>query len=189
MALCNTVPIAQAQLGRAVAQRGNPEEALRLEGQAVGAFDRQGNLRLAGMARAYLAQAHLALGQLEAAESAARRAVEILENALPMQRSALAVLALVHVAQGRPAEALEAATRANAGLGGEQHLPVGECLVRRSLAEALLAQGRQEEAVASARVARARLEVLSAGIVDAERRRQYLVDSPDRRRILELAAG
>ena len=188
MALCNTVPIAQAQLGRAVAQRGNLDEAARLEEQAIAAFDRQGNLRLAGMARVYLARVHLASGQLEAAESAARRAVEVLENALPMQRSALAVLALVHVDQGRPALALEAATRANADLGIDQSLPVGECLVRRSLAEALLASGRHEDAVASARAARARLDVLSR-VLDVDRRRQYLVASPDRRRILELAAG
>lgn len=196
MALSNTVPIARAQLGRAVAHQpgadaaqGSLEEALALQNQAVAAFDQQGNLRLAGMARVYLAQSHLSLGQLEAAEAAARRAVEVLESSLPMQRSALAALALVHVAQERPAEALEAATRANAGLGIEQHLPVGECLVRLSLAEALLANGRQDEAVASARAARARIDVLTRGILDVDRRRQYLMDSPDRRRILELAAG
>src|SRR5690606_30768767 len=86
MALCNTVTNAKTQHGCAVTLRGNPEEALGNEGQADGTDDEQGSLRLAGMDRAYLAQAHLGLGRHEAAESAAGRAVEMLENALPMQR-------------------------------------------------------------------------------------------------------
>lgn len=189
MALSNTVPIAQAQLGRALAHQGRAREAIELEHAAIAAFDQHGNRRLAGMARTYIARAYLELGELTAAENAARQAVEVLSSAPPMQRSAWAVLALILVAKGEPSEALDCATRANADLHPEQHLPVGECLVRLALPEALLACGRPEEAVEAARVARSRVDVLSRGIVNIERRRQFLMESPDRKRILEIAAG
>lgn len=189
MALSNTVPIAQAQLGRALALQGRHREAIELESAAIAAFDQHGNRRLAGMARTYVARVYLDLGELAAAESAARQAVEVLDSALPLQRSALAVLALTLVAKGAPTEAFDCATRANADLNPEQHLPVGECLVRRSLSEALLACGRPEEAVEAARVARARIDVLSRGILSIDRRRQFLMECPDRRRILEVAAS
>lgn len=189
MALSNTVPIAQAQLARALGEQGRLDEALDLASQAVSAFDRQGNRRLAGMSRVYLARIHRDRGELETARTLAEKAVEILANAPAMQRSALACLALIRVAEGAPEDAVAAAQRANEGLGGNEPLPVGECLVRLSLAEALLASGRTEEALAAARAARTRIDVLTRGILQVERRSQYLVDHRERRRLLEIAAS
>jgi hypothetical protein len=189
MELSNTVPIAKAQLARAIAEQERTEEALALASDAVAAFDQQGNRRLAGMSRVYLAQIQLTLGQVETALATATRAVGILDNAPALQRSALAVLALARVAAGAPGHALEAAQKANAGLDAEEQLPAGECLVRLALAEALLASDRPEEAVAAARSARTRIDKLTRGILQVERRRQYLIAHRERRRILEIAAG
>lgn len=189
MELSNTVPIAKAQLARALAEQNRLDEALALATDAVAAFDQQGNRRLAGMSRVYLAQVQLALGQVEASRGTAMRAVSILDNAPALQRSALAVLALAHAAAGAPGDALDAAVRANAGLDADEQLPAGECLVRLALAEALIANGRRDDAVAAARAARTRIDVLTRGILQVERRRQFLVDHRERRRILEIAAG
>jgi tetratricopeptide (TPR) repeat protein len=189
LALSNSVPLAQAHLARALGLSGRAAEGIELENAAIAAFDRQGNLRLAGISRVYLARLHQAAGDLAAAETEARRAVGILVSAPPLRRSALAALALILIERGEHIEAVSCAEQAAQGLEGDTQLPVGESLVRVALIEAYMAVGRGPEARAALDVAKARLEGLAEAIESPRRRRQFLDSSPERRRILELAGS
>ncbi len=185
LALSNSIPLAQAHLARALSQCGRIEEALELEAAAIAAFDQQGNLRLAGIARVYLARMHEAQGDLERGAAEARRAVDILESAPPLRRSAFAALSLVLLAQGDRTAALSYAELATKDLP-EGTLPVGESLVRLSLVEANLANGRAEEAKQALDIAMLRLNGMAEKIESPRRKRQFLDSCPERSRLLAL---
>lgn len=189
LALSNSIPLAQAHLARALSQCGRLEEAVELEGAAVAAFDQQGNLRLAGIARVYLARMHEAAGALDLAEAEARRAADILESAPPLRRSAHAALALVLIQRGDVAAALSYAELAGQGLPEGTQLPVGESLVRLALVEAYFAAGRTADAQAALGLAVARMEGLAEKIENPRRKRQFLDASPERSRLLALLSG
>jgi tetratricopeptide (TPR) repeat protein len=189
LALSNSIPLAQAHLARALGLSGRAAEGIELENAAVATFDRQGNLRLAGISRVYLARLHQAAGDLVTAEAEARRAVGILVSAPPLRRSALAALALILVQRGEHAEAVSLAEQAAQGLEVDVQLPVGESLVRLALIEAYLAVGRETEGHAALALAKSRLLRLAEAIESPRRRRQFLDSSPERSRILELAGS
>ena len=65
-------------LGRVLGLQGNLDEARRLEQEAIDSFVEQGEQRLEGVARAYLADILIAAGDFEAAHGEGDRAVEIL---------------------------------------------------------------------------------------------------------------
>ncbi len=146
MGLENSIPVGQAQWGRALGRLGRHEEAEKLIEQAASTFDRQKNVRLAGMCRIYLAEQALVLGDTATAEDALRRAVAIHENVPPMRRIGYALLAALYAAQGRSEEAAQQAELALSGLTSTSRLPVGETLVRLGAAEGLLANGQVERA-------------------------------------------
>lgn len=176
MGLTNSIPVARAQLGRALAYLGKLQEAEAHLEEAAGAFDRQKNLRLAGMTRVYLAELQLISGEPEAALESARRAAGILEPIPPMRRvslallSALGALPLTNVSSS---EVESWAREALADLGPEVRLPVSESLVRLGAASGLFACGFHAEAAQILRDERIRVSGQIASMSD-ERANQYL---------------
>jgi tetratricopeptide (TPR) repeat protein len=187
MALSNSIPIAKAQLGRAMVHELDSDAALALEREAVSDFDRQGNTRLAGVARTYLASMLERRAHFREAEQMARRAVELLGSAAPLRRAALARLALILLARGEAEEALQAAREANEGVAADTELGLGEALIRLSLVEALNATGDRTAAVAALRAAHDRLLDRAARIASAVWRRQFLQQVPENARTIALA--
>jgi len=187
MGLTNSIPVAQAQLARALSRRGKLAEAIELERQAVAALGEQGNQRLSGVARGYVARMLLESGDTEAALEEATRAVEILEGAPALLCSALAMLALVHLAGRRAEAALEAAARGAELLATVGESAVGESLVRQAHIEALLAAGRRDEAAKAVAEARARIDARAARIADPEWRKHFTTGLVENVRTVELA--
>src|SRR5262249_10831435 len=85
MGLSDVSASALHNLGRVLAHLGRFDEARRLEEQAIDAYHRQGDPRMEGSSRAYLAQIALFAGDLGAAEREARAAAETLAATSPFQ--------------------------------------------------------------------------------------------------------
>src|SRR5262249_26174763 len=132
--------------GIALGELGTVVEARELEERAIAFFPDKGNLRWKGYARTYLARILLLSGFIEEAEAEARRAVELLEPMKIVKVRALATLASVLLARGRPAEALAPASEAMALLEELGKVEEGEALARAVQAEALWATGEHEAA-------------------------------------------
>ncbi len=191
LALSNSVPVARAQLARALARSGDNPQAIALEREAVDGLAAQGNQRLSGVARGYLAGMLLDAGDLDAAQDEARAAVTILAGAPALLCSALATLARVHLAAGGVEAALEHTERAMEILARIGDSAVGESSIRLSRVEALRAAGRDAEANQALAEARARVDARAALLADAELRRQFLAMRENARLIAmatELAA-
>jgi tetratricopeptide (TPR) repeat protein len=174
MALDNAVSIARAQIGRAMARRGDLDGARATLSRAIDALHAQKNTRLEGVARAYLASALLELGDADAAEKEADRAVDVLGAVPPMRCVALAVKAEVLLARGRAAEALALARAAREALDAGAKAATGETRVRIVLAEALEANGMNEAAHLSREEAKQRLMLRASRIADPELRAAFL---------------
>jgi tetratricopeptide (TPR) repeat protein len=176
-------------LGRAVAYRGAIDEARALEQRALDAFTRQGDPRLSGSARAYLAQIELLAGDAAAAAREARAAAEALVAAPPLRAGALAVLARALLEQGRAVEALPVAREAYAQLELTGTLEEGESAVRLAYAEALRAGGEAAAFADVIALARAKLLDRAARISDPVWRERFLTAVPENARTLALAGG
>jgi hypothetical protein len=70
-----------------------------VEGEALQAFMKQGDLRMAASCRSYLATMHLLEGELDGAETEARAAVAMCEKIPPSLAEALGMLASVLLAK------------------------------------------------------------------------------------------
>jgi tetratricopeptide (TPR) repeat protein len=186
--LSNSIPIARAHLGRALSRRGENQRARTLLQQAVEAFDEQGNQRLGGMARCYLALVLVALREFEPARRAAREAVLMLESIPAFRRSSLATLAAVSLARGSLDDARESSEAAVTGLGRNDEISFGESLVRLVHAETLHACEELEPARHALRVARDRLLERAARIENPDRRTEFLEGVPENARTLSLVA-
>ena len=183
-------------LGRVVAHLGRVEEARALEQRALEAYTEQGDPRMAGSARAYLAQIAVLAGDFAAAEREAGLAAEALRAAPPLRAGALSVLARALLAQGRAAEALEVAREAFSQLETLGSIEEGESMVRLVYAEALAAQGAQGAqgaespgALVAAVSARDRLLTRAARISDPAWRERFLQHVPENARTLALGGG
>jgi len=186
MGLSNSIPIAQAQLGRALAQSGSEEAGRALLVEAIVELDRHGNARLAGAVRCYLANALLKQGALADAERVAGEAVRILDAVPAIRPMALATLALVRLAQGAPEPGLSLAAEANGGVGATTRLNFGEALVRLSLVLALRANGRSEEAKTRLEQAYQRLRTRAELISDADLKQVFLTAVAENAETIEL---
>jgi hypothetical protein len=135
-----------------------------------------------------LAEALRREGDLEGAEASARAALERL-SVLPLeQMAAAATLAAVHLAAGRPGEALSEAREAMArytALGASGFLR-GQYL-RVVYAESLAAAGEEEAARGAIEEARDHLLKQAATIADVDYRRSFLENVPENARTIELA--
>jgi tetratricopeptide (TPR) repeat protein len=187
MGLHDVAPAALHNLGHVVAYCGRLDEARTLEQRAVEAFVQQGDPRLLGMARTYVAKIALLSGDLATAEREARAASEALRVAPPARPAAVAVLARALLELGRPAEALPIAREAFEALESLGMIEEGESLVRLVYAEALQAAGPTEEFAAAVASARDHLLARAAKISDPGWRQRFLTAVPDNARTLALA--
>ncbi len=143
---------AKQNLGLALMRLGRLDEAATCQRACAAAFATQGDRRMEGASRTYLASTLLARGDLQRAEEVARHGLSLVEDAPPARPPALAVLARIVLRSGRVDDALALSTRAMADLeahGAEE----GEALVRLVHAEALASAGRREEAEDAIRAA------------------------------------
>jgi hypothetical protein len=127
------------------------------------------------------------LGELDAAEDQARRAIDILEIYLPSRAASLAVCARILLARGKLDEAqtmAEDAVELLESLGG---IADGESLVRLTHCEALQAMGELDEAGTAIAVAHDRLVERAESITDERLRSSFLNEVGLNSRTLELA--
>jgi serine/threonine protein kinase/tetratricopeptide (TPR) repeat protein len=190
MGLSHACALARHNLGLALALQGRLEEARTLESEAAAAFEAQGNRRLEGGARIYLAMILTMLGDLETADQEARLAVVVVSAPSPPGRAqALATLAQVKLARASIAEALDAAREAMELLESLGGLDEGESLVRLMYAEALAAAGDHARAREAIAAARHRLLERAAKISDPGWRRSFLERVPENARTMSLATA
>src|SRR5262249_46724608 len=154
MGLPAAVVAVEHNLGMTLARRGRLEEAIRIERGVADVYAVQGNVRMEGVTRIYLAAALHDSGDFDAAEPEARRGAALLGPVPPVRAYALAVLARARGALGRATEALETAREAISLLDSLGVRDEGDGLVRLAFAEALDAAGDRDgarRAVAAAR--------------------------------------
>jgi eukaryotic-like serine/threonine-protein kinase len=149
-------------------------------------LDRSDQILVAG-ARAFLALALLATGDIDAAE---RQATTLLEHAfLPhVQFAALGGLGLVAFHRGQHADAIALADRGLDAARSGMRNPGFESIVRLARAEALHALGRTLDAHGAIREARDRVLSIAATLEDAELRESYLTNVDANARTLKLAS-
>jgi eukaryotic-like serine/threonine-protein kinase len=188
MRMLTLTAVVLQNLGHVLLYCGQLTEARYFEQLAVDAFQRQGDLRMEGSARTYLAKIELKVGDLAAAEREARAAEATLIAAPPLRAAALAVLGQALLAQRRINEALAAAGEAYALLESLGSLEEGESLVCLLYAEALAASGRASDFTLAITDARDRLFARAAKISDAGWRERFLTNISDNARTLELAS-
>ncbi len=186
MGLLELATTATANLGHALAYRGQLDEARLLEARAVDAFRALGDPRMEGVSRTYLAKIDLFRGDLEHAEIEARAAADLLKVAPPLRAPALAVLARVLIQQRRAADALPLAHEAHTTLEELGAIEEGVAVVRLVYVEALGATGARRSSERAAREARAKLMERAVKISDPEWRERFLTAVPDNARTLEL---
>ncbi len=187
MGLHVTAASARQNLGLVRARQGALEEARAILAGALGAHLDQGDLRMEGGARVYLAIVELLASDLDRAEAEAVRAADVLRVTPPGLSYALAVLAQIRLAHGETALAPLAAQEAMEILEGLGVIEEGESAVRLALAEALWAAGRPGEAREVILAARRRLEERARRMTDSVVRLSFLAQVPDNARTVELA--
>jgi hypothetical protein len=176
-------------LGLALARRGAFEEARSLATRAIEAGVTRGARYVESAGRAALARIHLAAGDLRAAEREARAAALGRDLRTPAEVEALATLAVVHLAEDRAREALEAARAAMAWLEAHGGMGHAEGLVRVVHAEARYAAGDDDGARAALATALARLHERVRSVPDPAARRSFLEAVPENARTLALASA
>ena len=179
--------VVQHNLGRALAFRGDLAEGERLERVALECFAAQGEPRLEGLARVYLAEIKLLGGIPAEAQAQASAALGLLVSAPAHCVQARAVLARALLALGLVQPALEAAEKAADELEALGSIDEGEAEVRLVYAECLAASGRFPEAKLVALRACVRLSDRSARIADGDLRVRFMTAVPAHARTVGLA--
>lgn len=167
MGLAHTVATAKHNLGRVVALLGRLDEGAAIELEAVEAFAAQGDRRLEGGARRYLAQIHLLQGRYEEAEREARAALEALPDNRPMRSAAYATYADCLLSLGRLDEARRYAEDAHRVLDELGAVEEGATSIQAALIDVYLALGERD--AARAIVLRAKDQPLSPRIPEHAR--------------------
>ncbi len=171
-------------LGRVLGLRNNLGEARRLEQEAIDSFVEQGEQRLEGVARTYLAEILVAAGDFEAAYVEAMRAVDILHVAPALRVAAQAMVARTLLGQGRAAEATALAREAAADLAQLGEIEEGEAAVRLVLVDCLDASGAHEESRNALARARAWLLARAARISEPSWRTRFMNEVPTNAKLL-----
>ncbi len=178
---------AKHNLGLAVGRQGRLDEGRRLEEEAALAYRAEGNRRMEGGSRIYLAAILAAAGDLTLAEEQAQEAIALSASHAPVQAHALATLADIWLLLGRARDALqpaEEAVRLLEDLGGIED---GEALVRLVHAVALGQMGHHVAARAAIAKARDRLLFRADRIASPIWRTSFLTRVPENARTLTLA--
>jgi tetratricopeptide (TPR) repeat protein len=173
-------------LGFVLARLGKTSEAEAVLRESARVFREQGENRLEGSSRTYLAEFLREHGKIAEARTEIARALEVLVNAPPLRPWALAVFAQIERENGDVSTARGAILEAMKGIHGVEE---GESKIRLELAETLHALG--EHAAACDAIASARERVLERAqlISDEERRKSFLERVSDHTRTLALASA
>ena len=182
------LPIAELNLGLAVAMSGALSEGLDLELRAIERLLKQGNRRLLATAHSYVARIHARAGDAAAAEAAAKEACAAADGVPPRRCAALGELALASVALGKLEEAELATREAHVLLAMLGSIDSGEARVRLSLVEVLVAKEDLAEARRTAIETRDWLHERADKISDSDLRRSFLEAVSDHVRITQLGA-
>ena len=185
--LSGLAAFAKHNLGLALGRQGRLDEGRRMEEEAVQAYRAEGNRRLEGGSRIYLATILSAAGDLNAAEEQAQEALSLVASHPPIQAHAMATLADIWLLLGRARDALqpaEEAVRLLEDLGGIED---GEGLVRLVHAVALGQVGHHNAARAAIGKARDRLLARADRIASPVWRTSFLTRVPEHARTLTLA--
>jgi eukaryotic-like serine/threonine-protein kinase len=178
---------AMHHLGRVLGLLDRHDEALSIERQALAAALVQGDRRMAGTCRIYLAEILCVMGDHAAAEAEAERAIEDLLHVPPLLPYAHALLAETLLASGRPAEARVVATEGMRWLEKIGQVEDGEALLRIVYVESLVATGELALARLALDIARNRLLTRAGHLREANTRAAFLGKVPEHERTLELA--
>jgi tetratricopeptide (TPR) repeat protein len=187
MGLFDLSPAVQHNLGHVLGFGTELAEAERFERMAIEAFGRQGDPRMEGLARVYLAEILIARGDFAGAAGEAATAVGALAVAPSPQVAALGALARARLGGGDLPGGLVAAREAHAALERLGEMEEGESNVRLTYAEALAAAGEHDQAHAALVTARHRLLARADRVGDLGWRHRFLHEVPVNARILALA--
>jgi tetratricopeptide (TPR) repeat protein len=171
-------------LGRVLGLRGNLDEARRLERDAVDSFVEQGEQRLEGVARTYLAEILVAAGDFEVARGEAERAVDLLRVAPSLRVAALGAVARALLGLGLTDQAMAMAREAVAELGELGEIEEGEAAVRLAFIECLDKSGAVDEARTAQIAAREWLVARAGRISEPSWRTRFLNQVPTNAKIL-----
>jgi hypothetical protein len=147
---------------------------------------RQGDTRLEGVVRAYLAATEALAGDFLAAEKHAREATTLLQGVPPVLPLALATLARALLGQRRFTEALGYAKTAHSLLDSAGGVDDGEALIRLVLTEAFVGVGDRQAAQTVLAVARQRLLDRASALGSGDLRAAFLEKIPEHARTLSL---
>jgi tetratricopeptide (TPR) repeat protein len=183
-----SIPDAKRNLGMVRLRTQRWAEAQRLLDEAATAYAALGMEPFEALSLGFLALGLAGGGDLEAARSAAERSLGSAAAEPSTQALALAAAAKIDLLRGEPARALAAAERAMQ-LVRQHQLFEQVSLIRSVHAEALLAQGRLDEARRALAEAESWVEEQASKIQDVALRHSFLTCVPENARIHELAAS
>jgi ATP/maltotriose-dependent transcriptional regulator MalT len=163
---------------------GNLDGARTAAERAIELAWSQGNSRMAGYSRVYLARTLLAADRIEEAERAARTSCAELAEQPTLIGHAKAILARVLLARGAIGEAAVVAEQAVLDIG---KIEEGEATIRLVHAETLAASGQIDRARVALCAAKDRLVERASKIRDVAAAESFLHAVRDNARTLELA--
>lgn len=184
LGLASLAAQADHNLGLTLAYLGRTDEGTARERQAIESFTALGERRMVVASRIYLAKILLRGGDAEGAVAEATEALTKARSAPTLRAFAAATLARAELARGQTAAVMEPAELASKLLHGP--VEAGEAEIRLVWAEALRADGREEEALDVIRDANARLLERASRIGDAAHRRSFLENVPEHARTAAL---
>jgi tetratricopeptide (TPR) repeat protein len=179
--------IVLANLTSLLADLGRLDEA-RQTGERVAALaTKQGDHRLIGAADLFLAIVEFRAGRLSAAADRSTAAIAELQDVPPVLPAALAIQARTLLKCGRKEPALALAREANQLLETSGFVEEGEALIRLTLAECLIAAGKEAEAVTVIAAAMHRLSEQIRAMSNPVWRDRFLTRLPHHVEICKLA--
>jgi tetratricopeptide (TPR) repeat protein len=174
-------------LGLVLARLGRYEEAVRAEEDALALFRERNDPRGLGVGFAYLAEIHLAFGELEGATLAAKDALAVTTDNKALHSQILGTFARILLLRGEAQRAFVAAAEAKAILDELGALEDGEASIRLVHAESLHAVGRHDEARLALLQALQKLRSIADRLADPTQRAAFLQAVPAHARIHELS--
>ncbi|MFT3775798.1 MAG: protein kinase [Minicystis sp.] len=183
-----TLPFARRVLSRALWQQGALAEARAIAESARNTSIRQGDVNFHASARQYLAEVLAMQGELEAALTEVRAALDVVENSPAVRKEVLGAYADLLLRAGRAPEAVAYAREVVEQLAAEGGgMAEGESRLRLVYVEALDAAGDPEGAREALKSALVSLSARAARIHDPALRRSFLERVPENARLVALA--
>jgi tetratricopeptide (TPR) repeat protein len=188
LGLSHVVAPTRSMLAKALAGQGALDAAVKMGGEAEAQFRAQGDRRMQALTSSDVALWLAAGGRLAEAHALAEEAAAVAPSG-SVRGACLAVVADVHLAAGRAADARRVAAEAMALLEAHGGIDEREAFLRWIWARALDAAGEAEAADRALADARARLEAAAAKIRDPAVREAALTRVRENRGVLDGLPG